>query len=537
MKSKVLSGLLAAALIVAFAPTSFAQIQVTLINSASDGEVAISHHAQTSDPNSPGAGILISGAFLAQANLTATLLELTFPAAITSGATAFSGAAGGTAVNVPSATDGIRLSGASGLFAGITAIHTIDYEDGTISIMLPAATNNTASGSVSLIGVRIDADDLSPNGAFEVTGQLSSSANGYLPTDLTADIIESLGDGFTAAIGSRSGTTNEGTISIFSNRVVADSLSTVLFTEPFDSAWRSAAQHSTGGGATNITGTKISLTFAGVPSGVTLTLATSISGTSDLTLSLNDTSLNSTDLDADITVTGSDLTDGESFHLTITASVPTATGSALATGDITVTAVLAEVGDPLDDATDLPTTSGGFPRFADNSTVITVGSIVAPSTNLLIPYAVVDNSILYDTGIALANTTLDPFTTGGATPASGPVKVTVFPRNNAGGAGTSFSFTTSATKRPGQGLSSDGTLAAGATWTVLLSAIMAQEGVTGPLTGYIIIETTFRNAHGITFISDFGAGPFNFTSFSPMNVMAPPSQTDRDSGTFEGLNF
>jgi hypothetical protein len=437
---------------------------------------------------------------------------------------------------VPSAADGIRLSGASGLFAGISAIHTVDYEDGTISIMLPAATNNTASGSVSLIGVRVDADDLSPNGAFEVTGSFNSSANGYLPTDLSANIIESLGDGFAAAIGSRSGTNNEGTISIFSNRVVADSVATVLFTEPFDSAWRSATQHSTGGGTTNITATKISLTFAGIPSGVTLSLGNSISATSDLTLSINDTSLNSTDLDADITVLTSDLQDGESFHLAIVATVPTTTGSALAVGDITVTAVLAEVGDPLDD-NDLPTTSGGFPRFADNSTMVTVGTIVAPSTNLLIPYAVVDNSILYDTGIALANTTLDPFETGGATPASGPITVTVFPRNNAGGAGTAFSFTTSATKRPGQGLSSDGTLAAGATWTVLLSAIMAQEGVTGPLTGYVIIETTFRNAHGITFISDFGAGPFNFTSFSPMNVMAPPSSTDRDTGTFEGLNF
>jgi hypothetical protein len=537
MKSKLLSGLLAAALIVAFAPTSFAQNNVILINSASDGEVRIGHHGQTSDPNSPGAGILISAQFLAQTNLTQTLLTLEFPAAITSGVTAFSGAAGGVAVNVPSAGDGIRLTGASGLFATITAIHTVDYEDGTISIMLPTAANNTASGSVTLVGVRIDSDDLSGDGPFEVSGSLSSAANGYLPTDLNVDVITALGDGFTAAIGSRSGTTNEGVMTIFSNRVVADSVSTVLFTEPFDSAWRSATQHSTGGGAGGITGTRIKLTFSGIPSGVTLSLGTSISSSSDLTLSLNDSSLNSTDLDADITVTGSDVQDGESFHLAIAATVPTSTGSSLAAGDISVTAVLGEVGDPLDDTTDLPTTSGGFPRFADNSTVITVGSIVSPSTNLLIPYAVVDSSILYDTGIALSNTTLDPFTTGGATPAGGTVKVTVFPRNNAGGAGTAFSFTTSATKRPGQGLDASGQLVPGATWTVLLSSIMAQEGVTGPLTGYIFIETTFRNAHGITFISDFSAGPFNFTSFSPMMVISPPTSVDRDSGVAESAAF
>jgi hypothetical protein len=525
----------------ALAPSSFAQIQVSIINSSSDQEVETGHHGQTSDPGSPGAGILISGAFLAQANLTTTLLTLTFPAAITSGADAVQ-LNDGTEVfadkpdlEFPSAADGIRLSGASGLFAAITKIHTIDYEDGTISIFLPQATNNTASGSVTILGIRIDTEDLSGAGPFTVEGSLSSSGNGYLPTDLDANVIAALGSGLTASIGARSGATDQRTFSIFSNRVVGDTTATVLLEEPFDSAWRSAAQHSTGGGTTNLDGTRIRLTFAGVPSGVTLTLATDISSTSDLTLTLTDTSINSTDLESDLEITASDLSDDEEFTLTITASVPTATGSSLAAGDVTLTTTLIPIGDPLD-SNDLPTNSGGFPRFDQVDTSLTVGSIIAPSTTLLIPYAVVDNSILYDTGIALANTTMDPFTSGGATATGGTVKVTVFPRTDTG-AGTSFAFTTSSSKRPGQGLSTDGTLAPGSTWTVLLSAIMAQEGIASPLTGYIFLETTFKNAHGITFISDFGAGPFNFTSFSPMMVLTPPSTTDRDSGTVESLSF
>jgi hypothetical protein len=536
MKSKVLFGLFAALLVLALAPNSFAQIQVSLINSASAGEVATSHHAQTSDPDSPGSGILISGAFLAQADLTTTFLTLTFPSAITSAPdpTEYDPAGGGDAdqAAVPSAGDGIRLSGGSGLFASITGIWTIDFEGGEIVILLPGANDNTASGSISVLGVRIDADDLSGAGPFEVNGALSSSANGYLPTDMDADIITALGAGFTAAIGAIDGETNEGTFTVFSNRDVGDGTATVLFSEPFDSAWRSAAQHSTGGGTTNIDGTRIRFTFANVPSGVTLNLAVVEDG-DDLTITLADTTITSADLESEIEVTGSDLDGAEEFHLEITVTDPITPGASFSAANITMTSTLIPIGDALDED-DLPTNEGGFPRFEQLDTTVTVGTIIAPTTTLLIPYFVVDNSILYDTGIALANTTEDPFTTGSATPAAGSIRVDVFPRT-ATGPGTPFGFTTSASERPGAGLSTDGTLAAGSTWTVLVSTIMAQEGVSSPQTGYIFLQANFLNAHGITFISDFGAGPFNFTSFSPMLVLESPTSVSRANET--GLSF
>ena len=157
-----------------------------------------------------------------------------------------------------------------------------------------------------------------------------------------------------------------------------------------------------------------------------------------------------------------------------------------------------------------------------------------PHTTLLVPFAVRDGA--FDTGIALANTTADPFgavSTGGAIAASGTITLTFYPRSATGGAGTSFSLTTSATAKPGIGLSDNGSLAAGATWTALLSELMTAAGQTGSFTGYIFITTNFTNAHGAPFVSDFR----NFTSSIPMLVLPPPiTIVGGRSAAFESLN-
>jgi len=181
-----------------------------------------------------------------------------------------------------------------------------------------------------------------------------------------------------------------------------------------------------------------------------------------------------------------------------------------------------------------PTTADGFVKFAQAETApTTIANIVAASTTLLMPFAVSDGA--YDTGISLANTTLDPFggaTGGGATASAGTVRLDFFPRLATGGAGTTFGFTTSATVRPGIGLSSDGTLAAGATWTVLLSQLITAAGQTGGFTGYVFIQANFLDAHGAPFVSDFR----NFTSFTPMLILPPPLGNPR-SGVTEQLHF
>src|SRR5438552_7051574 len=55
MKSKLVFGLLATMLVLALAPSSFAQIQIQLFSAPSAQEVQTIKNAQTADPNSSGA--------------------------------------------------------------------------------------------------------------------------------------------------------------------------------------------------------------------------------------------------------------------------------------------------------------------------------------------------------------------------------------------------------------------------------------------------------------------------------------------------
>ena len=176
--------------------------------------------------------------------------------------------------------------------------------------------------------------------------------------------------------------------------------------------------------------------------------------------------------------------------------------------------------------TGLPTETGGYPTFTDLEVgPLTIVNIVPASTTMLMPYALV--LAPFDTGLAIANTTADPFGTGsgGATPASGTVVLNFFP-TTATGAGTSFSLTTSSTNRPGTGLSSDGTLAPGATWSVLLSQLLTAAGQTGTFQGYVFIQANFLDAHGTATISDFRT----YSLTAEVLVLPPPATSPRSGG-------
>ena len=164
-----------------------------------------------------------------------------------------------------------------------------------------------------------------------------------------------------------------------------------------------------------------------------------------------------------------------------------------------------------------------FPRYAGAEVgTATVVSIVPANTTLLIPFALVSGN--YDTGIAIANTSADPFgaATGGASPQSGTVRVDLYPSNSTG-AGTAVNFTTSATKKAGLGMAADGTVPAGATWIVNLSELLPLAPVTAPFTGYIFVQANFLYAHGAAYVYD-GRG---FTSATPVLVLPPPSINGR----------
>ena len=131
---------------------------------------------------------------------------------------------------------------------------------------------------------------------------------------------------------------------------------------------------------------------------------------------------------------------------------------------------------------------------------VTIMGIEGATTTLLIPYAV-DDQQNYNTGIAISNTTLDPGTAamgfGQAVRQTGNMTFYFYPQQ-----GSPFDYTTAADS-PGAGLDAGGKLAAGGTYTVLLSELIAAAGSRDFFTGYVIVITNFTNAHGQYFVSDF----------------------------------
>jgi hypothetical protein len=118
-----------------------------------------------------------------------------------------------------------------------------------------------------------------------------------------------------------------------------------------------------------------------------------------------------------------------------------------------------------------------IPRFiADTSAARNLFNINICRTILLYPY--VTNIQGFDTGLAIANTSTDPFGTG---PQAGTCKLNWYQGTN----------------NPAQGDS--GTIASGTVYTTLAST-----AVPG-FNGYMIAVCSFQYAHGFAFISDLGA--------------------------------
>jgi hypothetical protein len=118
-----------------------------------------------------------------------------------------------------------------------------------------------------------------------------------------------------------------------------------------------------------------------------------------------------------------------------------------------------------------------IPRFvADTAAARTLTTINICRTILLYPY--VTNIAGFDTGLAIANTTTDPFGTG---PQAGACKLNWYQGAN----------------NPAQG--DTGTIASGTVYTTLAST-----AVPG-FNGYMIAVCNFQFAHGFAFVSDLGA--------------------------------
>jgi hypothetical protein len=284
--SKWILGLMVAVLVVALAPSSFAQVNLQIFNTPSPQESATARNANISDPSSVGNGILVSGALIANSPLTATALTFTFPATVTSSTATASllnpdgtTIAGGQGPNIPG-SDPITISGATGLFANVS-IATVNWTNGTVQLTLPGSLNNTGSGTFRLVGVRIDVNG--KTAPMTATAGLSSSSNNYILQTTTIPIITALGAGLGAVtVGSNGTNTNGGTALMFTNQTggsPADPTASIVIAEGFASAWRTnTAVNSQGQNLSSMNGTLIRLTVNGLPAGVTATMTLPGSG-------------------------------------------------------------------------------------------------------------------------------------------------------------------------------------------------------------------------------------------------------------------
>jgi len=545
MKSKLIFGLFAMTLILAFASASFAQINLQIFSSASPNEPANKRTTQTADPTSSGAGVTVSGGVIANAELTTTTITLTFGAPITSACTAagpFASGAGCTQGPIP-AGDPLRIVAATGLFANVS-ITTVRYSAGTMDILLPECKDNgseasvngsgnckssTPSGSFRVIGTRLDVNG--KTAPLTVTANLSNNGNNYILTTNSGNTIGAL----TAPIAPLSGATT--TATVFTNGTIAGGTAVVKLTEGFAQAWRYAGGpyvtgsggfsggNTTSTGLTTPNGDSIVLTVAGLATGQSLTIATP-SGSSGLTFGgAYPQTFTSTANTVTLPITGADLTKTDT--VTLTFSIPTGgAGTTPAAGTWTLTAQMGPVCATALDANGVATAANGYPCFANANAVgpVTLVNIVPAQTTMLIPYATVGGG--YDTGIAIANTTADPFGTanGGAIAQSGNITMTFYPQASGGGAGTPSTLTTSATiQRPTGLTSTDGTLAAGGSWTVLLSGLLplATPPITGSFNGYVFIVTNFLDAHGVFYPTNAFSGG-TFTAGSEILILPQP---------------
>ena len=146
-------------------------------------------------------------------------------------------------------------------------------------------------------------------------------------------------------------------------------------------------------------------------------------------------------------------------------------------------------------STDNTASSSDFiPRFCDRSSSLNSFAVIVCQCNLLFPF--ITQAPGFDTGIAIANTTSDPY---GTAPQTGPVKEWFYGQVTGGGALPSALAVQVTTGNVPSGQVMTQTLFGGA------GAFAAGLQPVPGFTGYMIAIANFQLCHGFAFISDLGA--------------------------------
>lgn len=168
--------------------------------------------------------------------------------------------------------------------------------------------------------------------------------------------------------------------------------------------------------------------------------------------------------------------------------------NAPATGPITVSMSYAPIppASAGNTGTVLASSSGTIPRFidlgtGDNKTIATINIC---QTNLMFPFVTTITG--FTTGLAISNTSMDPFGTGAQ---AGACTLNWYGNNAGGSVNTPITASTTAT-------TGAPVINAGTTWTGDASATnMAGQG----FTGYMIAQCNFQFAHGYAAVTDIGS--------------------------------
>ena len=281
---------------------------------------------------------------------------------------------------------------------------------------------------------------------------------------------------------------------------------TVKVAENFPEMWQSAAQYNGGAvfPASPSSSTQVNFIFKNVPAGLNIsnciaTLTDPTGTTSNPNTAANAAVASSNSITAasniiTVNFTGNlDLTAVDVLWLSCTSISSGSATLPLPSAPVTVQAEMGPLGTALSSTGGALTglATGLIPRYQDTpqpAAGLPVILFPPSQTTLLITYAVVVPG--FNTGIAISNTTNDPFgaSGGGATPTAGTIVFSLFKND-----GTVKQFTTA-------------NVAPGTTYAANLSDIISSAGAGATWSGYIFAQANFPQAHGAATIYETATG-------------------------------
>jgi len=375
---------------------------------------------------------------------------------------------------------------------------------GIVTISCPDGA--TANQYFQLNGVRLNIDGYA---GANVVATIGTLVNPIIAGQNTATVINSIAPGLVAAATGQ-------TAVYLANQHEITAPALWDLTEGFAAAWKTTDQAGTpAANATN--GTQITITVTGLAANMLLNVSAGGSGSLSPVI-VSGAQLSSTVTQTVLSFSATDQSLVETLSLTFNPAftnntlLPVQSWYAYATLSPEQAALTSTGG---------IVASPKYPKFAKvnlPTAGFTVLTVNANSTNFIIPYLTTE--LGYNTGIALANTTLDPFGDFGAIPQDGAVVVTFYPNDGT----AAITYDSAVDGAVGKGMPT-GVLKAGSTWTVLASEIFTKKGKPAgfAFSGYAVVVLKATNGHGVSYVSNFGG----FTSASPMLVLFNPTIWER----------